>query len=493
MPPLNRRSFLAGAAAVASAPTWASAQGSGDVDVIVVGAGAAGIAAARRVLAAKRRVVVIEASDRVGGRCITDARLFGVPLDLGAHWMHAVDVNPLINLAKATGLNVYPAPPGQKIRMGRRYARESEVEDFLSVLVRANRAINDAARGRADMSCQQALPNDLGEWRDTVEFVLGPFSCAKELSEVSAVDFSKSLERDKDAFCREGYGTLLAVLAEGVPIRLSTPVKRIESWQRGRVTVETAHGAFVGRAVIVTASTNVLAANKIRFDPELPRRYDDAFSRLRLGSYDHVILQMEGHPFGGQADDLIYEKSDSARTAAILANVSGTQLCMVEVAGKFGRELSGKGEKEMVAFAMDWLANMYGAEVKRAVSKVYATRWNEQPFALGAFSAASPGGQPSRVALMEPFRDRIWFAGEAVHETLWGTVGGAWQSGERAAESAMRKLGLITTPREPPPERSSRSRSSDSGSTEQRPSESRSRRRSQGTQPNLRIMTPERY
>ena len=210
MPPLNRRSFLAGAAAVASAPTWASAQGSGDVDIVVIGAGAAGIAAARRVLAAKRRVVVIEASDRIGGRCVTDERLFGVPLDLGAHWMHAADINPLVKLGKAAGLDVYPAPPGQKIRIGRRYARESEVEDFLSVLVRANRAINDAARGKADVSCEQALPKDLGEWRDTVEFVLGPFSCAKDLNEVSAVDFSKSLERDKDAFCRQGFGTLLA-------------------------------------------------------------------------------------------------------------------------------------------------------------------------------------------------------------------------------------------------------------------------------------------
>ena len=488
MPPLNRRSFLAGAAAVASAPTWASAQGSGDVDIIVIGAGAAGIAAARRVLAAKRRVVVIEASDRIGGRCVTDERLFGVPLDLGAHWMHAADINPLVKLGKAAGLDVYPAPPGQKIRMGRRYARESEVEDFLSVLVRANRAINDAARGRADVSCEQALPKDLGEWRDTVEFVLGPFSCAKGLNEVSAVDFSKSLERDKDAFCRQGFGTLLATLAEGVPVRLSTPVKRIETWQRGRVTVETARGTIVGRAAIVTASTNVLAANKIDFDPDLPKRYVDALNQLRLGSYDHVILEVNGAPFGPQADDLIYEKSDSARTAAVLANVSGTQLCMVEVAGKFGRELAGQGEQAMVAFALDWLGNLYGAEIKRSVSKVYATRWNEQPFVLGAFSAASPGGQPSRAALMEPIRDRVWFAGEAVHETLWGTVGGAWLSGERAAESAMRRLGFITAPREPVAERPSRSRSSESQS-----SESRSRRRSRDIQPNLRIMAPERY
>lgn len=283
MPPLNRRSFLAGAAVLAT-PALASAQGAADVDIVVIGAGAAGIAAARRVLAANRRVVVIEASDRVGGRCITDTRLFGVPVDLGAHWIHAPNINPMAKLSRATGLDVYPAPPGQKIRIGRRYARESELEDFLSVLVRANRAIGDAARGKIDISCAQALPKELGDWRNTVEFVLGPFSCGKDLSEVSAVDFSKSLERNKDAFCRQGLGTLLAKLAEGLPIRLSTQVKRVESWQRGQVVVETTHGSVVGRAAIVTPSTNVLAAKKIRFDPELPQRYEDAFNRLRLGS-----------------------------------------------------------------------------------------------------------------------------------------------------------------------------------------------------------------
>jgi len=484
MPPLNRRSFLAGAAVLAT-PALAFAQGAADVDIVVIGAGAAGIAAARRVLAANRRVVVIEASDRVGGRCITDTRLFGIPFDLGAHWIHEPDINPLVKLSRATGLDVYPAPPGQKIRIGRRYARESELEDFLSVLVRANRAIGDAARGKVDISCAQALPKDLGDWRSTVEFVLGPFSCAKDLSEVSAVDFSKSLERDKNAFCRQGFGTLLAKLAEGLPIRLSTQVKRIETWQRGRVTVETTHGSVSGRAAIVTPSTNVLAANKIRFDPELPRRYEDAFNRLRLGSYDHVIMEVTGTPFSPQGDDLIYEKSDGARTAAMLANISRTQLCMVEVAGKFGRELAAKGERAMVEFALEWLSNLYGAEIRKSVSKVYATRWNEMPFVLGAFSAASPGGQPSRAALMEPIRDRIWFAGEAVHETLWGTVGGAWLSGERAAEAAMRKLGFITTPREPVEARTPRSS----------PSSSRSQRtRGREAAPGVpRIMVPERY
>lgn len=458
MPLLTRRSLLAGAAAAIAAPSLALAQKSDNVDIVVIGAGVAGIAAARRIIANKRSVVLLEAADRVGGRCITDTRTFGVPLDRGAHWLYSPESNPLTKFAGPAGLELYRAPPGQKIRSGRRYARESELEDFLAVLVRARRAIADAARGKADISCGQAIPKDLGEWRDTIEFVLGPFTCSKDLADVSATDFSRMAPRDSASFCRQGLGTLVARLADELPVRLSTPVTRIESWQRGRVTVDTPKGSIVARAAIVTASTSVLAAGKIRFDPVLPRRQADALDRLRLGSYDRIALEMTGSPFGPQGDDLVFEKSESIRTAGLLANVSGNQICLIDVAGKFGRELAAQGERAMAGFAVEWLANLYGAEIRQSVKRAYTTLWNSEPFVLGAISAAAPGGQSARTALTEPIRDRIWFAGEAVNETQWGTVGGAWQSGERAAEAAMRKLGFIATPREPAPERPARRR-----------------------------------
>src|SRR5204863_77888 len=181
----SRRSFLAAGAAAAAAP--APKKGApapkqeppGGIDAVIVGAGAAGIAAARRLAAAGRRYVLIEAAAQIGGRCITDTSTFGVPYDRGAHWIHMAELNPLAKLARGTGLEVYPAPPGQRLRIGRRYARESEMEDYLAALVRANSAIFEAARGRVDVSCAQALPKDLGDWRSTIEFFLGPFGCGK--------------------------------------------------------------------------------------------------------------------------------------------------------------------------------------------------------------------------------------------------------------------------------------------------------------------------
>jgi monoamine oxidase len=450
----SRRSFLAaGAAAATAGPALgAPAQRRGTpapkqeppppsgLDAVIVGAGAAGIAAARHLAAAGRRYALIEAADVVGGRCITDTTTFGVPFDRGAHWIHMAEINPLAKLAPQAGLAIYPVPPGQRMRIGRRFARESEMEDYLAALVRANTAIFDAARGRGDVSCAQALPKDLGDWRGAIEFFLGPFGCGKDLAEISAIDFARSAERDNDAFCRQGYGTLLAKLAGGLAVELASPATTIDWGGRSGVTVETAKGRIAAGAAIVTVSTNVLASGRIKFTPDLPRRQLDAAAKLRLGSYDRVALELPGNPLGLRADEPMFEKSSGPRTAAVLGNVSGTTLCTIDVGGNFGRDLAGNGEPEMIDFALQWLTGLYGSDMKKAAKRSHATRWNAAPWVLGAFSAAAPGAQGSRRILMEPLNNRLWFAGEAVHETLWGTVGGAWESGERAADAVMRAL-----------------------------------------------------
>jgi monoamine oxidase len=440
MPHLSRRALLIGSASLAASPALGAVASSGWVDVVVVGAGAAGLAAARRITAAGRRVAIVEAMDRVGGRCITDTRTFGVPYDRGAHWIRMPDINPVAKLAGAAGLAVYPAPPGQKLRIGRRFAREGEMEDFLAALVRTNRAIGEAARGKSDVPCARALPKDLGDLRGAVEFVLGPFGCAKDLADISAYDFVKAAERDVDAFCRQGLGTLLAKLSDGLPIQLSTPVTTIHWPSRSTLEIDSTKGRLKAAAVIVTASTGVLTAGKIKFDPPLPKRHLDAISKLSLGSYDHVALELEGNPLGLQSDDLVFEKAIDNRTAAILANISGTSLCLVELAGRFGASLAAQGEAAMVEFAVDWLAGLFGADVRKAVRRKAATNWAKEPWTLGAFSAAAVGGQPSRRILMEPLGTRVYFAGEAAHETQWGTVGGAWESGERAADAVISRF-----------------------------------------------------
>src|SRR5207249_1556526 len=212
-----------------------------------------------------RKVIVVEALSQIGGRCQTDASTFDVPFDRGARWMHNPETNPMIKLARAAGLDITTAPAGQKIRIGRRNARAGETEQFLAALVRANRAIDEAAR-RFDVSCASVLPEDLGDWADTVEFVLGASFAGKDLTAVSVGD--------------------------------------------------------------------------IKVAPDMPKRALDAASRLSLGSYDRIALQMPGNPLGLARDDVIIEQSNSTRTALIFANMGGSSLCTIDVGGSFGRDLS---------------------------------------------------------------------------------------------------------------------------------------------------------
>ena len=441
---MTRRGFVSATAAFAATPMiGASAWGAAlprEADIVVIGAGAAGIAAARRILAANRKVIVVEAADQVGGRCLTDISSFDVPFDRGARWMHNPDSNPMIRLARAAGVELATAPSGQKVRIGRRYARAGETEDFLATLVRTNRAFDDASR-KFDVSCASALPKDLGDWAGAIEFTLGANFAGKDLKDVSVVDKVRAQDRSSVFACRQGLGALVAKLGEQVPVSLSTPASRI-SWGRD-VSVETPSGKIAARAVIVTVSSNVLTAGNIKFAPDIPKRALDAAAKLSLGSYDHIALQLPGNPLALSRDDVLIEQSNSTRTALLLANIGGSSLCSIDVAGSFGRDLSDQGEQAMVAFAVEWLTKLFGSEAAAAVKKSRATRWNAEPYVLGAMSAAAPGGQPSRKILTEPIGGALFLAGEATHETLWGTVDGAWESGERAAEAALRRIGAL--------------------------------------------------
>jgi monoamine oxidase len=451
---MTRRGFLSASAAFAAGSAASGAAWSAplprDADIVVIGAGAAGIAAARRIMAANRKVLVVEASGQIGGRCLTDLTTFDVPFDRGARWMHNPETNPMIKLARSAGLDVSAATLGRKIRIGRRYARAGETEEFLAALVRTNRAIDESSRGKADVPCASALPKDLGEWAAAAAFVIGASATGKDLTDLSAIDKARAQDRSAATGCRQGLGTLVAKLGEQIPISLSSPVNRIV-WSKRDVTVETPSGRIAARAAIITVSSTILAAGNIKFDPELPRRHLDAAGKLTLGSYDRIALQMPGNPLGLTRDVILIEQSNSTRTALLYGNIGGSTLCTVDVAGAFGRDLSAQGEQAMVAFAKEWLTKLFGSEAAAAVKKSSATRWNSAPYVLGAMSAAAPGGQPSRKVLAEPIGS-MFLAGEATHETQWGTVDGAWDSGERAAEAALRRIGALkdTEPAEAP-------------------------------------------
>src|SRR5436189_3741075 len=381
---ITRRTFLSASAGLAAIPVFSGVRAGAaplprEADIVVIGAGAAGIAAARRIMAANRKVIVVEAAGQIGGRCQTDTSSFDVPFDRGARWMHNPETNPMIKLARAAGLEITTAPSGQKIRIGRRNARPGETEQFLAALVKANRAIDDASRGKVDVSCASVMPKELGDWAGTAEFVLGANFAGKDLKDVSAVDKVRAQDRNSAIACRQGLGTLIAKLAEPLPLSLSTPASRIE-WGNRDAIVQPPAGKITARAAVITVSTNVLTAGNIKFAPDIPKRYLDAASKLSLGSYDHIALQMPGNPLGLARDDIIIEQSNSTRTALLFANMGSSSLCSIDIGGSFGRDLSAQGEAAMVAFAIEWLTKMFGSDLAKAVKKSSATRWNASPY-----------------------------------------------------------------------------------------------------------------
>jgi monoamine oxidase len=192
----------------------------------------------------------------------------------------------------------------------------------------------------------------------------------------------------------------------------------------------------------VTSSTNVLAQNRIAFSPTLPQRVVEAFNRLSLGTYERVIFELPGNPYRFNADERIIFKNGDSRTFMLHARPGGTDLAYADFAGRFGRELSAAGDAAITNFIVEQLAEHFGGGTNIRINRIDTTRWSREPYVLGGFSAAVPGAAASRQALMVPVADRVFFAGEAAHETMWGTVTGAAISGERAADAVLRYLGV---------------------------------------------------
>jgi monoamine oxidase len=445
---LTRRGALAGLISAISCPAIAGLQREPDVDVLIVGAGAAGIAAGRRLLATNKKFAIIEASDRMGGRCFTDKATFNLPFDRGANSIHLPAQSSLAKLAAQNGTELYPDPGREQIRARKRIGVEKdleeihsklELEEFYADSVRCYAAIAQAAADKSDLSCAEVLPADLGYWQRTMEFVLGPYRFGAELKELSAKEYATSINRSPAWLSRQGVGALIARLALGVPIKFFSPVNLVD-WSDRSVSLAMGQEVVTARAAIITASTAALASGKIEFRPRLPARYASAFDKLKLGSYDHVALAFNDNSLGLNANEVVFEKAFTTKTAALFGNVHGTNLSLLTLAGRTGAELADKGESAMTGFALDWISDIFGSRAKRAVTRMQATSWKKDPWALGAFSSAPPGAQEARKTLAEPLNEAVWFAGEAVSQNFWGTVGGAWQDGERAANAVIAQL-----------------------------------------------------
>ena len=402
-------------------------------DVVVIGAGAAGIAAARTLMERGLAVAVLEARDRVGGRAVTVA-LRGHPIDLGAHWLHAGPINPLVALGKERGERLSRAPQDGHAWVSGRPARPREARASDRAFALADQAMTGrAGKGGEDRPASTALPAAPGPWGQRVAQVHGLVS-GRPLEEISLHDFP-SMEYGDNFFVAGGYGNYLARLAAGLPIRLGSPVRHID-WHGGAVTTETQAGErFTSAAVIVTVPVMVLREGPT-FTPPLPNAIRAAIDGFTTGIYEHAVLHWPSSPFTGR-DRLAGFHGGRRAPPGLLTRIEGTPFHYYELdcheAGAI--DAAGGGADAVRRHVRAVLAEQVGRAALRDLAIPVVSAWRHDAFARGSWAVVPPGHAPARETLRGGVGGRIWFAGEALSREQWGTVGGAYEQGMRAARN----------------------------------------------------------
>ncbi len=420
-----------------------------EVETAIVGAGAAGLAAARRLRALGVRCLVLEAKDRAGGRACTDRAALGLPFDLGCHWLHSADRNPLAPAAARFGFALVRPRSPRRIHGRGGWTDAAGRAEWAAFERRQSRLVEAAGAAGRDVPASAALEHG-HRWSQLYEAWFGILNGAPP-GAVSTADLARYRDSGDNRQVRDGLGALVARLAAGVPVRLRAPVRSV-GWGRGGVEVEGAAGRVRARTAIVTVSTTVLARGRIRFDPPLPDAKREAFEGLRLGHALRIAVRLApgalerpwgdagedawGFFGGGGADALAFQVRPCGHAIATAYAGAGTAL-----------DLERAGLAEARALVLERLAAAFGADAVRRAGAAVMSGWAEDADVGGAYSFARPGGGGLRAALAAPLAGRLWFAGEAASRHGYSTVHGAWESGRRAADAAAAALGRLAPAR----------------------------------------------
>jgi monoamine oxidase len=413
-------------------------------DVVVIGAGVAGLAAAHALRAAGRDVIVLEASSRIGGRAWTThpAELGGDPFDHGAAWLHAADHNKLVPIARAAGETLFDSDAARQERVwtGPGFATETEAAALDRAWDSYDRKGAELAHGpdRPLAAIADALGDD--PWAATIEAWQGPVIDAAEPSDISLADWHANELAGGNLMIPDGLGTFVARRLGPLAgdVRCGIAATHL-AWDGAGVRVETTSGTLDAGAAIVTVSTAVLAAGAIRFTPGLPDGTAQAIENLPLGCAVKVALRASGADRLGLPPHTALQRRLARRGDPFMvfnAWPFGRDHVIGWIGGDAGRALVREGAAAAEAFARAHLREMFGAAADRAFAPgALVTGWDRDRFIGGAYSNARPGHAAARAALAAPLADgRLIFAGEATHVGMAGTVGGAWETGLRAAQ-----------------------------------------------------------
>jgi monoamine oxidase len=418
--------------------------------VVVIGAGLAGLAAARELQHNGADVLVLEARDRRGGRIWTSSQWQDMPVDLGATWIHGVKDNPITQLAdelqtprvktsyEKAQIYTTDGKPMTTIQ-------EEEVTRMAKVV---SNTLRKAQNRDPDRSILESIEPLMVEYRDSPDRLrLIHFLLSEEFEQ----EYSGSVERlsthwfddakefdGGDAFFLRGFGVIVEHLARGLDIRLSQEVRSIH-WDTTELRVFTDKSEFRADHVVITLPLGVLKSGSVRFEPELPFEKQVAISKLGMGVLNKCYLRFDKVFWPEDADWLGFV---SARRGDWDSWVSLHRAAKMPVllgfsAADRGRELESLSDQRIVASAMQALKTIFGSRIPNPVDH-QVTRWASDPYARGSYSYNAVGSHPQmRSDLMFTLAKRLFFAGEATNREHFGTAHGAFSSGLRAAKDIL--------------------------------------------------------
>jgi monoamine oxidase len=400
-------------------------------DVVVVGAGAAGIGALARLAGSGLSVVALEARDRVGGRAQTIRPRPDLPLDAGCGWLHSADVNPLVDLIARAGFTIDRTPPAWERQAGNQDFPPQEQQAFRDAYAAFEDRLERAAETGVDRPASDFLEPG-GRWNVLIDAVSSYYN-GTEYDLVSVLDYAAYQDTDINYRVAEGYGAAIAALADPERIVTGCAVQAMRLDGAG-VRLATSRGEVRARAVIMTLPTPLIREGLL----DLPDKLEAA-AGLPLGLADKAFLFLH-EPEALPTDQHLFGRTDRTETGSYHLRPFGRPYIEAFLGGRTAHTLEGEGPGAMAAFAIEELVGLMGTDFRGKLTPLGETAWAADPWSLGAYSHALPGSAGCRAALARPVEDRLFFAGEATSAEAYSTAHGAWQTGVRAAEEALVSL-----------------------------------------------------